>query len=69
MGNSERMVQQGDKMTEISSANFMKLTINQVSDMLLNDLNDSDREQVGALLVGSDQDGKRYKLSVVLEYE
>jgi hypothetical protein len=54
---------------EISSADFMKLTINQVSDLLLEDLSKSDREQVGALLVGSDQDGKRYKMSVVLEYE
>ena len=53
---------------EINSADFMKLTINEVSDLLLNDITD-DKKQVGALLYGSDQDGQRYKLSVVLEYE
>ena len=58
-----------NKIMEINSADFMKLTINQVSDLLLEDLEKSDQEQVGALLVGSDQDGKRYKMSVVLEYE
>ena len=54
---------------DISSANFMELTIQDVSDMLLEDIDKSDKEQVGALLYGSDQDGNRYKLSVVLEYE
>ena len=56
-------------LMDISSANFMELTIQDVSDMLLEDIDKSDKEQVGALLYGSDQDGNRYKLSVVLEYE
>ena len=47
----------------------MKLTIADVSDLLLQDISESDKEQVGALLYGCDGDGKRYKLSVVLAYE
>lgn len=54
---------------EISSADFMKLTISKLSDMLLNDINTNNKEQSGALLYGKDEDGKLYKLSVVLEYE
>ena len=54
---------------EISSADFMKLTVNQLSDLLLDDLNENNKEQSGALLFGKDNDGKMYKLSVVLEYE
>ena len=54
---------------DISSADFMRLTIGDVSDLLLQDISDSDKEQVGALLYGCDDDGRRYKLSVVLEYD
>ena len=54
---------------EFSSADFMKLTVNQLSDLLLDDLNENNKEQSGALLLGKDDDGKMYKLSVVLEYE
>ena len=55
-------------MMEFSSADFMKLTINDVSDLLLNDL-EGEKRQVGALLYGSDQDGRRFKLSVILEVD
>ena len=54
---------------EINSADFMKLTINEVSDLLLQDISETDKKQVGALLYGCDQDGQRYKLSVVLAYD
>ena len=54
---------------DISSADFMKLTIGDVSDLLLEDISESDKEQVGALLYGCDDDGRRYKLSVVLAYD
>ena len=54
---------------EFSSADFMKLTISKLSDLLLNDLNSNDKRQSGALLYGRDDDGRMYKLSVVLEYE
>ena len=54
---------------DISSADFMKLTINEVSDLLLNDIAESGKSQAGALLLGSDQDGRKYKLSVLLELD
>ena len=54
-------------MTELSSADFMKLTINEVSDMLLSDITESEENVKGALLMGKDEDGNPYRLSVVLE--
>jgi len=54
-------------MTELSSADFMKLTINEVSDLLLEDIHSSGEDVKGALLLGRDDDGKPYRLSVVLE--
>ena len=54
---------------EFSSADFCKLTINDVSDLLLNDIQESGENRKGALLYGKDNDGRMYKLSVVLEYE
>lgn len=54
---------------EFNSADFCKLTVNDVSDLLLNDIHDNGKERSGALLLGKDDDGRLYKLSVVLEYE
>lgn len=54
---------------EISSADFMKLTINEVSDLLLNDISDRQENKSGALLLGRDDDGKPYRLSVILEVD
>ena len=54
-------------MMEVSSADFMKLTINEVSDLLLEDIHSSGEDVKGALLLGRDDDGKPYRLSVVLE--
>lgn len=51
---------------EFSSANFMELSVQDVSDMLLSDITD-EKKQAGALLYGKDQTGRRFKLSVVLE--
>ena len=51
---------------EISSADFMKLSVNDVSDLLLSDIS-GDKESAAALLCGVDQDGRRYNLSVKLE--
>ena len=51
---------------EFSSADFMKLTINEVSDLLLQDITPEEKTK-GALLLGRDQDGKPYRLSVILE--
>ena len=52
---------------EFSSADFMKLTINEVSDLLLGDISDREDNKCGALLVGRDESGKPYRLSVILE--
>ena len=54
-------------MAELSSADFMKLTIHEVSDLLLTDISESEDKVKGALLLGKDDDGKPYRLSVILE--
>ena len=53
---------------EFSSANFMELTVQEVSDMLQQDICRSGNRQAGALLYG-ECDGRRFKLSVVLEVD
>ena len=50
-----------------SSADFMKLTINQVSDLLLQDISENDKRVSGAVLHGTDDDGRMYSLYVKLE--
>ena len=52
---------------EISSADFMKLTINQVSDLLLQDISENNKKVSGAVLHGTDDDGRMYSLYVKLE--
>ena len=52
---------------EVSSADFMKLTINQVSDRLLQDMSENDKRVSGAVLHGTDDDGRMYSLYVKLE--
>ena len=52
---------------EFSSANFMELSISDVSDMLMEDIHSSGENVKGALLYGSDRDGQMFKLSVILE--
>ena len=52
---------------EISSADFMKLTINEVSDLLLNEINEQNKKESGAMLHGTDGDGRVYSLYVKLE--
>ena len=56
-------------MMEVSSADFMKLTINEVSDLLLEDIHSSGEDVKGALLLGKDNEGKPYRLSVILEVD
>ena len=56
-------------MVEFSSANFMELSVQDVSDMLMEDICKSGEKRKGALLYGSDRDGQRFKLSVVLEVD
>ena len=54
-------------MVEFSSADFMELSVQDVSDMLMEDIHSSGENVKGALLYGSDRDGQRFKLSVILE--
>ena len=52
---------------EISSADFMKLTINEVSDLLLQDISENNKKESGAMLHGTDNEGRMYSLYVKLE--
>jgi len=52
-------------MTEISGADFLKLSVNDVSDLLLEKISD-DKTCSYALLEG-ESDGKQYRLCVKLE--
>jgi len=51
---------------EISSAKFSELTINDVSDLLLETLSRSGEPYAWALLKGKDRDGRMYSLKVEL---
>jgi len=53
-------------MTEISGADFLKLSVNDVSDLLLEKISD-DKTCSYALLEGKCSDGKQYRLCVKLE--
>ena len=52
---------------EINSADFCKLTLNEVSDLLLEQIADTGNASSSALLMGKDQDGRPYNLKVSLE--
>lgn len=51
---------------EMYSEDFMKLTIQDVSDLLLEDLTKNNKRESGALLTGVDETGRRYRLTVRL---
>ena len=52
---------------EISSRDFCKLTLNEVSDLLLEQLSETGNATSNALLMGVDQEGRHYNLKVSLE--
>ena len=52
---------------EISSRDFCKLTLNEVSDLLLNQMAETGNATSNALLMGVDQEGRHYNLKVSLE--
>jgi hypothetical protein len=52
---------------EISSCDFCKLTLNEVSDLLLEQLSETGNATSNALLMGVDNDGRHYNLKVSLE--
>jgi len=54
---------------EIMAEDFMKYTIQEVSDLLMEKLHEKSEDESGALLRGCDEDGRMYNLKVVLSYE
>ena len=54
---------------KMSSADFMKLTINQVSDLLLSEIDEDNKKVSGAVLHGADDDGRLYSLRVELSID
>lgn len=65
---AENQTQKGEMLMEFSSADFMELSVQDVSDLLLEDIS-PDKCQAGALLYGKSIDGRRFKLSLVLELD
>lgn len=54
---------------EISSFSFLQKTLQEVADLLLEKLDESDNESVGALLKGIDDEGNIYNLKLVMSYD
>ena len=54
---------------EISSFSFLAKSLQEVADLLLERLNESENDEVGALLKGTDDDGNIYNLKLVMSYE
>lgn len=52
---------------DISSADFCKLSLQEVADMLLDDLSVNDKRGAGAVCHGVDDTGRMYSLYVKLE--
>lgn len=55
---------------KVSTCDFMELTMNEISDLLLEKLVENKKEgkyYSQALLVGKDEDGNLYKLTVMLQ--
>ena len=54
-------------MTDISARDFTKLTIEEVSELLLNNLNESGKDVARTKLIGLDDDNREYTLTMTLE--
>ena len=52
---------------EFSSADFCKLSVQDVADMLLTDLHEHDKKMSGAVCHGVDDHGRMYSLYVKVE--
>ena len=53
---------------KITAADFSKLTVNEVIDLLINDMPENETESSAALL-GVDSDGRKYNVYVTVEAE
>ena len=54
-------------MTELSSADLCRLSVQEVADLLLNDIEVKDKSVSGALVHGTDDDGRMYSLYLKME--
>ena len=54
---------------EIRCEDFMKYSIQEVSNLLMEKLHEKEDDESGAILRGCDEDGRMYNLKVVLSYE
>ena len=54
-------------MTELSSADLCRLSVQEVADLLLNDIEVNDKSVSGALVHGTDDDGRMYSLYLKME--
>ena len=54
---------------EISSFSFLEKSLQEVADLLLERLHESENEEVGALLKGTDDTGNIYNLKLVMSYD
>ena len=56
-------------MTELSSEDFMKLSIQDVADLLMDHIHKTGKDESSALLKGTDDEGNVYSLKVGLTYD
>ena len=54
-------------MTELSSADLCKMSVQEVADLLLNDIEVNDKSVSGAVVYGTDDSGRMYSLYLKME--
>ena len=54
-------------MTELSSADLCWLSVQEVADLLLNDIDVNDKSVSGAVVYGTDDSGRMYSLYLKME--
>ena len=54
-------------MTELSSADLCRLSVQEVADLLLNDIEVNDKSVSGAVVYGTDDSGRMYSLYLKME--
>ena len=52
---------------DVSSADLCRLSVQEVADLLLNDIEVNDKKESGALIHGTDDDGRMYSLYLKME--
>ena len=52
---------------DISSADLCKMSVQQVADLLLNDIDVNDKSVSGAVVYGTDDSGRMYSLYLKME--